>query len=316
MGAFALRKTGAAVAVVFVASLLVFAGVRAIPGDTATALAGDNSDPAALQAVRHEYLLDRPLPEQYGHWVWLVLQGNLGRSTRDVPVASTIAERLPPTLELAALSLALAILIGIPAGVICAARQGKASDHAARTAALIGQSVPHFWLGLLLIIWFAVDLRWLPATGYVSITHPVANLRHMVLPCIVLGTGFAAVLMRQTRSSMLAALNADYVRTARAKGLTEWDVVWRHALRNSLITVTTLIALDFGLLISGAAIVETIFGIPGFGALMIQAVNLRDDVLIQGIVLFTAVVFVVVNLAADILYSVLDPRIALAGARE
>ena len=300
----------------FVASLLVFGGLRAIPGDTATALAGDSPDPAYLKAVRHEYLLDRPLPVQYAHWVWLALQGNLGRDTGKLPVASTIVERLPPTLELAVLSLALAILIGIPAGVICAARQGKASDHAARTAALIGQSVPHFWLGLLLIIWFAVDLRWLPAGGYVSMTHPVANLRHMILPCIVLGTGLAALLMRQTRSSMLTTLNADYVRTARAKGLAERHVVGRHALRNSLITVVTLIALDFGLLISGAAIVETIFGIPGFGALMIQAVNGRDDVLIQGIVLFTAVVFVALNLAVDVLYSVLDPRIGIAGARE
>jgi peptide/nickel transport system permease protein len=326
MGGFLLRKVGAALVVVFVASVLVFAGVRAIPGDTAMALAGgsgpdaslagDAAHPAVLKAIRHQYFLDRPLPVQYGHWIWLVLHGNLGRDTRALPIRHTIVQRLPITLELATLSLALAILIGIPLGVLAATRPGRMTDHTARTAGLALHSVPHFWLGLLLIIWFAVDLHWLPASGYVSISHPVANLRHLVLPCIVLGTGFATVLMRQTRAEMLTALSADYVRTARAKGLTEWSVVCRHALRNSLITVTTLLALDLGALISGAAIVETIFGIPGYGALMIQAFGGRDYGMIQAVVLLTAVVFVLANLAADILYSVLDPRIRVVGARE
>ena len=316
MRGFLLRKTGAAIVVLFVASLLVFAGVRAIPGDTADALAGQAATPAMLKAIRHEYLLDRPLYVQYGHWAWLALQGNLGRGVQDLPVANTLVDRLPITLELAALSLLLAILIGVPGGVIAATRQGKPSDHATRSVALIGQSVPHYWLGLLLIIWFAVDLHWLPATGYSSISHPESNLRHLVLPVVMLGTGVAAVLLRQTRSSMLTSLNADYIRTARAKGLSERRVVWSHALRNSLITVTTLIALDFGALLSGAVITETIFGIPGFGALMLQSFNDRDYTTVEGIVLFTAVVFVLVNLTADILYSVLDPRIRVAGARE
>ena len=316
MGRFLLRKIGATLVVVFVASMLVFAGVRAIPGDTANVLAGGDATPGLLAAIRHEYLLDRPLPVQYVHWAWLALQGNLGRSTRDVPVGSTIMQRFPLTLELATLSLLIAILIGIPFGVLASTRRGSLADHAARMTAIVGQSVPHFWLGLLLIIWFAVDLHWLPATGYTTMSHPIANLRHMVLPCIVLGAGFAAVLMRQTRSAMLTSLNADYIRTARAKGLPQRSIIWRHALRNSMLTVTTLIALDFGLLISGAAVVETIFGIPGFGALMIQSVNERDYTMIEGIVLFTAVVFVVVNLAADVLYSVLDPRIRIAGTRE
>jgi peptide/nickel transport system permease protein len=224
--------------------------------------------------------------------------------------------RLPLTLELAILSLLLAILIGVPAGVIAAVRRGKASDHAATTASLVGLSVPHFWLGLLLITWFAVDLQWLPATGYVSMRHPIGNLEHMLMPVIVLGTGFAAVLMRQTRSAMLDALGSDYVRTARAKGLSEWSVVGSHALRNSLITIVTLIALDLGVLISGAVVTETIFGIPGFGRLTIDAINSRDYPMIQGIVLVVAVGYVFVNLAADVVYSLLDPRIRLAGARE
>lgn len=316
MRGFLLRKSGAAAVVVFVSSVVVFAGVRAIPGDTADALAGQDATPTMLKAIRHEYLLDRPVYVQYGHWAWLALHGNLGRGIQDVPVRTTIFDRLPITLELATLSLLLAILIGVPAGVIAASRQGKGSDHAARGIALLGQSVPHFWLGLLLIIWFAVDLHWLPATGYASISHPEQNLRHLVLPVIMLGFGVAAVLMRQTRSSMLTSLNADYIRTARAKGLPERTVVWRHALRNSLITVVTLIALDFGFLISGAAITERIFGIPGYGALMLDAVSQRDYTTIEATVLFTAVVFVVVNLVADVLYSVLDPRIRIAGARE
>ncbi len=316
MRGFVLRKAGAALVVVFVASILVFAGVRAIPGDTADALAGPGATPAMLKAIRHEYMLDRPLYVQYGHWAWLALHGNLGRGIQDLPVTDTILNRIPITLELATLSLLLAILIGVPGGVIAATRQGKASDNATRSVALIGQSVPHFWLGLLLIIWFAVDLHWLPATGYSSISHPEANLRHLVLPVAMLGFGVAAVLLRQTRSSMLTTLNADYIRTARAKGLPESRVVWSHALRNSLITVATLITLDFGFLLSGAVITETIFGIPGFGALMNQSFDSRDYTTIEGIVLFTAIVFVLVNLAADVLYSVLDPRIRIAGSRE
>jgi peptide/nickel transport system permease protein len=279
-------------------------------------LAGGEPTPPLLAAIRHEYMLDRPEPVQYAHWAWLALHGNLGRNTRDLPVGNTIMQRIPLTLELATLSLLIAVLVGIPLGVLAATRQGRLTDHAARVTALVGQSVPHFWLGLLLIIWFAVDLHWLPATGYSTMSRPIANLRHMVLPCVVLGTGFAAVLTRQTRSAMLTSLNADYIRTARAKGLPQRSIIWRHALRNSMLTVATLIALDFGLLISGAAVVETIFGIPGFGALMIQSVNARDYAMIEGIVLFTVVVFVLVNLAADVVYSILDPRIRIAGARE
>ena len=314
MGGFLLRKTGAALVVLTLASVLVFAGVRAIPGDPATALGGENRDPAVISAVRHKYRLDRPLPVQYAHWVWLALHGDLGVDQRELPVGNTIVTRLPITLELAFLSMLVAILVGIPAGVIAAVRRGRPEDYAATTAALIGLSVPHFWLGLLFIIWFAVDLHWLPASGYVGLHHPVANLEHMVMPAIVLGLGFAAVLMRQMRSSMLGALGADYVRTARAKGLSEWSVVGKHALRNSLITVTTVIGLQLGALISGAVITEQIFVIPGFGRLTIDAVNQRDYTLLQGVVLVAAAGYVVVNLLVDVVYSFLNPRIRVAGA--
>ena len=309
MGGFLVRRTGAALVVLVLASMLVFLGVRAIPGDPAIALGGENRDPAVLAAVRHKYMLDRPLPVQYTHWIWLALQGDLGTDQRELPVAHTIVSRLPITLELTLLSMVVAMLVGIPAGVIAAVRRGRPSDYAATAVALVGLSVPHFWLGLLMIVWFAVDLHWLPASGYVTLHHPLANLDHMVMPAIVLGTGFAAVLMRQMRSSMLNSLGADYVRTARAKGLSEWQVVGRHAFRNSLITVTTVMGLQLGALISGAVVTETIFGIAGFGRLTIDAVNQRDYTLIQGVVLVAATGYVIANLLVDVVYSLLNPRI-------
>jgi peptide/nickel transport system permease protein len=294
--------------------MLVFLGVRAIPGDPAIALGAENRDPALLAQIRHKYLLDRPLPVQYAHWIWLALHGDLGVDQRELSVAHTIVSRIPITLELAILSMLIAAVTGIPAGVIAAVRRGKPSDHSTTVVALVGLSVPHFWLGLLAIIWFAVDLHWLPASGYVTMHHPVANLEHMLMPAVVLGTGLSAVLMRQMRSSMLGSLGADYVRTARAKGLSEWTVVLKHALRNSLITVTTVIGLQLGALISGAVITEQIFGIAGFGRLTIDAVDQRDYALIQGVVLVAAAGYVVVNLLVDVVYSLLNPRIRVAGA--
>jgi peptide/nickel transport system permease protein len=312
MGRFVLRKTAAGLAVLFVSSVVVFLGLHAIPGDPATALAGETGDPATIAAVRHEYLLDRPLPVQYARWLWLALHGNLGRDESGGSVANTIATHVPLTLELATLSMVVALLLGIPAGVIAAARRGKASDVLATGLAVIGLCVPTFWLGLLLILVFAVDLHWLPAGGYVTLRHPIANLRHLVLPCLALGTGFATVLMRHTRSAMLEALDSDYIRTARAKGLNERRVILRHALRNSLITVTTVVGLEFGLVLSGAAVTEAVFGISGVGRLGLDAVVGRDYPLIQGIVLFAATTYVVVNLAVDLTYSLLDPRIRVS----
>src|SRR5436853_5374424 len=197
MGGFLIRRAGAALVVRVLASMLVFLGVRAIPGDPAIALGAESRDPALLAQIRHKYMLDRPLPVQYAHWIWLALNGNLGVDQRELPVAHTIVSRVPLTLELATLSMLVAILVGIPAGVIAAIRRGKPSDYAVTAGALIGLSVPHFWLGLLFIIWFAVDLHWLPASGYVTMHHPLENLRHMIMPAIVPGTGFAAVPLRQ-----------------------------------------------------------------------------------------------------------------------
>ena len=316
MGGFLLRRVAAALIVLLLASMLVFGGARALPGDPALALGGENRDPAVLAQIRHDYGLDKPLPVQYVDWLGHVVRGDFGTDQSKLPVAHTIVTRLPITLELAGLAVLFGTLIGVSAGVIAAVRRGKASDYAATTVALFGLSVPHFWLGLLMIILFSVKLHWLPAGGYVPFSQdPVENLRHMLMPAIVLGTGLAAVIMRQMRSSMLDSLGADYVRTARAKGLPERTVVGVHALRNSLITVTTIIGLQLGALISGAVVTEQIFGIGGFGRLTLDAVTRRDYTLLQGVVLVAAVGYVVVNLLVDIAYSVLNPRIRITGAR-
>jgi peptide/nickel transport system permease protein len=315
MGGFLLRKAGAALIVVFLSSIVVFIGIRALPGDPAVALGAENRDPAVMAAIRHSYGLDKPLPVQYVKWISKALRGDLGLDSRQLPVGHTIVTRLPITLELAFLAVLVGTSIGVLAGVIAAVRRGKLSDHSATATALVGLSVPHFWLGLMMIIVFAVDLHWLPASGYVSFrAHPLGNLEHLLMPALVLGTGLSAVLMRQTRSAMLNSLSADYVRTARAKGLSEHMVVGKHALRNSLITVTTVIGLQLGALISGAVITEQIFVIPGFGRLTLDAVNERDYTLLQGVVLVAATGYVVVNLLVDVAYSLLNPRIRVSGA--
>jgi peptide/nickel transport system permease protein len=316
MGPYLLRRLGAAVITVVIASVVVFVGVHALPGDAALALAGEERSPQVLVQIRHEYGLDQPLPVQYVKYMGQALQGNLGQSTRiGAQVSSVLMERLPITLELSVLALLVGIVIGIPAGIASALRRGKAVDYGANGFALVGLSVPHFWLGLLLILAFSVNLHWLPASGYISpFTDLGGNLQRMLLPALVLGTGLSAVLMRQMRSAMLESLSADYVRTARSKGLAEWRVVGIHALRNSLITVVTVLGLQLGALISGAVITEQIFVIPGFGKLVVDAIFQRDYPIIEGVTLVTVVGYVLVNLVVDLTYSFLNPRIRVSGA--
>jgi peptide/nickel transport system permease protein len=316
MGAFLLRRAGQSLVTLFLATIVVFFGIRALPGDPALALAGEERDPTALAEVRAQYGLDQPILVQYWRWLREVATGNLGESLRTgISVSETILTRVPVTLELALLSLLVAIVFGVGAGVLAAVRRGSWSELLANLAALLGLSVPSFWLGIMLILVFAIILGWLPASGYVSpLSDPVGNLQRMVLPALVLGAQFAAILMRQTRSAMLESLGADYVRTARAKGLSERQVVFGHALRNSLITVLTLIGLRLGLLISGAIITEQVFVIPGFGRLLVEAVFTRDYPIIQGVALVSAAAYIFANFAVDLLYSVANPRIRLQGA--
>jgi peptide/nickel transport system permease protein len=315
MGGFLLRRVGAALIVLLLSSMLVFIGVRALPGDPATALGAENRDPAVMAAIRHHYGLDQPVPVQYAKWLGLAVQGDLGRDQRDLSVSETILHRLPITLELAFLSIMVGLLIGIPAGIIAAVKQRKPADYVATSAALVGLSIPHFWLGLMMISFFAVRHHWLPSGFSVPFSEdPIENLKHMLMPAIVLGTGLSAVLMRQMRSSMLTSLGTDYVRTARAKGMSERSVILKHALRNSLITITTIVGLQMGALISGVVVTEQIFAIPGFGKLTLDTIQTRDYALLQGVVLVSAAGYVVVNLTVDLLYSFLNPRIRVAGA--
>ncbi|GGO44183.1 peptide ABC transporter [Streptomyces daqingensis] len=317
MTRYLLRRLGQSALTLVMVSIVVFAGVRAMPGDTARALAGEETTPEALDAIRRQYGLDQNIAVQYARYVENAVSGDLGTSARTgLPVTDGIFDALPVTLELAFLSLLLAVVVGIGAGVIAAVRRGRPAEWIANTVALLGLSVPNFWLGILLILAFAIAVPVFAASGFVPFgDDPLENLRRMVLPVVVLGSGLAAVVMRQTRAAMLESLSADYVRTARAKGLLPHQVVGGHALRNSLVTVVTVLGLQLGHLISGAVVTEQIFVLPGFGKLMIDAVFTRDYAMVQGVVLFTATGYILVNLAVDLLYSVIDPRIRLGGAQ-
>jgi peptide/nickel transport system permease protein len=295
----------------FLVSVLIFGLQQLLPGDPALVMAGEEKDPAVIQQIRERYRLDQPLPMQYLHWIGGVLRGDLGESMRiGQPVAQLIAEKLPVTLQLATMAMCFAVLIGIPAGVLSAVKKGTAWDVGANVFALWGLSTPNFWLGIMLIFLFSVQLGWLPASGFVS---PFEDLRQSlattVMPAFVLGNAIAAVLMRHMRSAMMQAMSADYVRTARAKGLLEKTVVLRHALRNALTPVITLGALEFGTLLSGAVLTEQVFSIPGFGKLIVDAVFNRDYAVVQGVVLVTASVYILLNLLADVLYVLVNPRL-------
>ena len=292
-------------------SMLIFGLQQLLPGDPAKILAGEEQDPTVVAYLHQKLHLDEPLPLRYAYWVGGVLHGDLGDSVRtQLPVRTLVLEKLPVTVELALLAFAVALAIGIPAGVVSAVGRGSAWDTAANVLALWGLSTPNFWLGILMILLFSVQLGWLPASGYVSPFEDLrANLAAMVMPAFVLGNAIAAVLMRHTRSAMLQVLSADYVRTARAKGLGETTVVLRHALRNALVPIITLGALELGTLLSGAVLTEQVFTIPGFGKLIVDAVFNRDYAVVQGVVLVTATTYIVLNLLADLAYFAVNPRL-------
>ena len=290
---------------------LIFGLQQLLPGDPAVVLAGEDRDPGVVAYLHEKLHLDEPLPVRYLYWIKGVLHGDLGDSLRmQKPVLALILEKLPVTLELACMAILIALVIGIPAGIISAVRRNSAWDYAANVVALWGLSTPNFWLGIMLILLFSVTLGWLPASGFVSPFEDLkGNLAALIMPAFVLGNAIAAVLMRHTRSAMLEVLSSDYVRTARAKGLPERSVVLKHALRNALIPVITLGALELGTLLSGAVLTEQVFTIPGFGKLIVDAVFNRDYAVVQGVVLFTATAYIVLNLFADIAYVIVNPQI-------
>jgi len=311
MFAYLVRRLAAIVPTLIFVSMLIFGLQQLLPGDPAVVLAGEDRDPNVVAYLRQKMHLDEPLPVRYLYWMKGVLHGDLGESLRmQKPVRDLILEKLPVTLELAAFAIVIALSIGVPLGILSAVRRNTAWDYAANAVALWGLSTPNFWLGIMMILLFSVTLGWLPASGFVSPFEDLkANLAALVMPAFVLGNAIAAVLMRHTRSAMLQVLSSDYVRTARAKGLSERGVILKHALRNALIPVITLGALELGTLLSGAVLTEQVFTIPGFGKLIVDAVFNRDYAVVQGVVLFTATAYILLNLLADLAYVIVNPQI-------
>lgn len=303
MTRYIIRRLLYTIPVMLVVSLIVFGILHIAPGDPATMLAGEDARPEDVAAIREKYGLDQPLHVQYGVWLNNVLHGDLGRSivTRR-PVLSEALARLPSTVELAFAALFLAVVAGMIVGVISATRQYSLLDHATMILALLGISAPVFWLGLVLIFFFAVELRWFPTGGS-------GTIQQLVLPAVTLGAASTAIIARMTRSSMLEVIRQDYIRTARAKGLWEQTVMLRHALKNALIPVVTVIGLQFGYLLAGAVITETVFSRPGLGRLLVASITSRDFPVVQGTLMLLSVSFVLINLLVDILYGYLDPRI-------
>ncbi|SFS57940.1 peptide/nickel transport system permease protein [Sulfitobacter marinus] len=308
---FLFRRILIALPTIVLISIFVFALQKLLPGDPLLVLAGEERDPETLALLREKYRFNDPIWMQYFAWVGNALQGDLGVSLRtNQPVTELMGQKLPVTIQLAVMSMIFALVIGIPAGILSAVKKGTATDYIANLVALSGLSIPNFWLGIMLILLVSVKWQLLPASGYVPLSEDIwQSVRTMLMPSFVLGTALAATLMRHTRSSMLSVMNADYVRTARAKGLAERVVILKHALRNALTPIVTLTALLFGELVAGAVLTEQIFTIPGFGKLIVDAVFNRDYAVVQGVVLVTAAGFIVMNLFADMMYFVLNPRL-------
>lgn len=314
---FLARRLLQMVPVLFLVTVVVFALVNLVPGDAARLFLGEEAPPDALAALRHELGLDQPLYVQYLRWVGRMLHGDFGYSFKDHrPVLATLLQKLPVTAELTSGALLIAWTIAVPAGALAAWRQRSAVDYGASAVALGGLSIPNFWLGIMLVYLFAVHLRWFPASGFVPLAHdPVRNLRSLVLPAVNLGVVLAAVVMRQLRSGMIEVLSTDFVRTAWAKGLGQRAVLVRHALRNAVVPVITVMGLQMGTLLGGAIITETIFAVPGLGQLAVNAIYSRDYPMLEGVVVLSALAILLVNLLVDIVYSLIDPRIRLGGDR-
>jgi peptide/nickel transport system permease protein len=308
---FLVRRIAILLPTLLFVSIIIFGLQQLLPGDPAIAMAGEERDPETIEQIREKYNLNKPIPVRYWLWISGVLQGDFGESIRiQLPVSQLLVEKLPVTIELAVLAMLIALSIGIPAGIISALYNGRWPDYVANVVGLWGLSTPNFWLGIMLILLFSVELGWLPASGYVEPGEDLlGNLEAMIMPAFVLGNGIAAVMMRHTRSAMLQVLSSDYIRTARAKGLYERMVIFKHALRNAAVPVITLGALEFGQLLSGAVLTEQIFSIPGFGKLIVDAVFNRDYAVVQGVVLCTATAYILLNLLADIAYFLVNPRL-------
>jgi peptide/nickel transport system permease protein len=311
MGTYFLRRVLATIPVMALVALFVFSLLYLAPGDPAAVIAGDQASPEQIAHIRASLGLDRPFIVRFGDWLWHILHGDLGVSIfTNLPVSHMIAQRIEPTLSLMVLTLVLSLLIAIPMGVIAAWKQGKWQDRLIMVFAVLGFSTPVFVIGYVLAFVFALQLRWLPVQGFVPIEQGFwPFLRTLILPAFTLGGIYIALIARITRASMLDVLSQDYVRTARAKGLGERPVLFVHALKNAAVPIVTVVGLGVALLIGGAVVTESVFAIPGLGRLTVDAILRRDYPVIQGVVLLFSFVYVLVNLAIDLLYTVFDPRI-------
>jgi peptide/nickel transport system permease protein len=315
---YILRRLVQLVVVLIVVGVIAFLLIHLAPGDPASVMLGSNATQDQVERLRQQLALDQPLPVQFAAWSSRVLQGDLGISHfAQKPVLQVLAQRAEPTLLLTSMAILIAVLIGVPTGIVAAIRRGTAVDQAALGMALLGASVPSFWLGLSLILYFAVRLGWFPSSGILPLASGgLESLRYYVLPALALGFPNSALITRITRSSMLDVLNQDYVRTAESKGLAPSRVIIRHALRNALVPIVTVIGLTIASLMGGAVVTETVFSIPGVGRLVVQSVLRRDYPVIQAAILLVATIYVMVNLAVDLLYIWVDPRIRVVESRE
>jgi len=300
--------------VLAVVAVVDFIIIHLTPGDPAAVILGSDATDFDLARLREQLGLNLPIYVQFGRWLWGVLQGNLGWSIfMDMPVTTAIWQHLGPTVSLTVMAEAIAIVLAIPIGVMAAVNRGTWIDQSFMTLALLGISIPSFWIGLNFILLFAVQLNWLPAAGYQPLSNGLLNhLKYLIMPAVSLGIMQGALIARMTRSSLLEVLNENYIRTAEAKGLNRWIVIYKHALRNAFIPILTVIGLTFAVLIGGAVVTETVFNIPGIGKLIVTSVLRRDYVVIQGTVLMTAAAYVLINLLVDLTYAWIDPRVRLA----
>ncbi|QHT45471.1 ABC transporter permease [Bacillus sp. SB49] len=308
---YIIKRLLISIPVLFGISIVAFFIVRLVPGDTVTAMLGTSYSPDQAAALRDKYGLDEPLIQQYLLWLGNVLQGDFGYSQfTNTPVLEAIMARLPITIELALLSVIIAVILAIPLGTIAALKRNSKFDYGASFGGMLGISVPNFWLGTLMILFFSLYAGWFPSGGFVGLYDSVwGNLKSMLLPAVALGTAVGAVAMRMTRSSMLEVTNQEYIKMAKAKGVSNSRMIWRHALKNALIPVVTVLGIQTGYLLGGSVVVEQIFGLPGVGRLALQAITNRDYALLQGTILFIASAFVIVNLVVDIIYGFLNPQI-------
>lgn len=316
MAGYIVRRALSVLPIVLIVSMLTFAGQQMLPGDPLFAILGPNAgevsrDTEAIEAIRHEYGLDQPIPVQYAKWMWKVSRGDFGNSLQTRrPVLDEVKDRIPVTLTLGLTTFVLNTLIALALGTLAALKRGSILDLLATGWAVLGVALPGFWLSILLIIVFAVKLNWLPAAGWVSpFEDPFTGLKHMTLPVISLGLFGSATVMRQTRSALVEVLRQDYMTTARAKGLDAWGVVVRHGLRNAMLPVVTILGFSLANVISGSVLVERVFAIPGLGRLALDATLNRDYPVVQAVVLMSALAVIFANLLADIIYGYLDPRI-------